>query len=153
MAKAALDNGFLESLIGYHARRAALALIERDILPMQARGLRVVGFSVLSLIARNPGVTPREVGVALAVQQPNLTPLLKQLEKLGLIERFDHPSDGRAWSLRATSEGARICAEIERDVSAAEQAATPNLTPQDRQTLLHLLQQVYRAQPRDSGKS
>jgi DNA-binding MarR family transcriptional regulator len=141
-----LDNSFLRSLIGYHARRAALALIERDIVPMTARGLRVVSFSVLSLISRNAGVTPRQIGAALAIQQPNLTPLLKQLEALDYIERFDHPSDGRAWSLRCTDLGLKACRAVEAAVHDAERDATPQLSPRERETLIALLSKLFAEQ-------
>jgi hypothetical protein len=49
-----VDTRFLESLLGYNARRTALVLIEPFLERMAIYDLRPVDFSVLSLITHNP---------------------------------------------------------------------------------------------------
>ena len=56
-----LDTTFLESLLGYNARRAALTIIEVFLDRMAVYGLRTVDFSTLSLVAHNPGITSRQL--------------------------------------------------------------------------------------------
>ena len=56
-----VDTRFLESLLGYNARRTALVLIEPFLERMAVYDLRPVDFSVLSLITHNPGIDRKSV--------------------------------------------------------------------------------------------
>src|SRR5436309_7116241 len=49
-----VDTTYLEGLIGYNARRAALVIIDAFLEQMAVYELRPVDFSVLSLIHHNP---------------------------------------------------------------------------------------------------
>ena len=53
LAVDAVDTRYLETLIGYNARRAALSVIGLFLQRMAVYGLRPVDFSVLSLITHN----------------------------------------------------------------------------------------------------
>ena len=86
-----IDTRYLESLLGYNARRAALAVIGVFLQRMAPFGLRPVDFSVLTLIAHNPGITSRQLCAALDILPPNLVGMIKSLDKRGLIERRPHP--------------------------------------------------------------
>jgi hypothetical protein len=88
-----IDTSYLESLLGYNARRAALAVIGVFLQRMAPYGLRPVDFSVLTLIAHNPGITSRQLCAALDILPPNLVGMIKSLDKRGLIERRAHPTD------------------------------------------------------------
>src|SRR3990167_8012865 len=90
-APESVDTGFLRTLVGYNARRASLAVIEVFMERMAVYRLKVVDFSVLSLVAHNPGVTSRQLCVTLGVLPPNLVGLVAALERRGLIERRPHP--------------------------------------------------------------
>ena len=103
----AVDTSYLEGLLGYNARRAALAIIELFVERMSPYGLRPVDFSVLSVIAHNPGITSRQLCKALAILPPNLVGLIASLEKRRLILREPHPTDGRAMALKLTPAGRR----------------------------------------------
>ena len=61
MSKSDIDTRYLETLLGYNARRAALVIIERFVQVMSDFDLRPVDFSVLSVIFHNPGVTSRQL--------------------------------------------------------------------------------------------
>lgn len=65
-----IDASYLESLLGYNARRAALAVIGVFLQRMAPFGLRPVDFSVLTLIAHNPGITSRQICAALDILPP-----------------------------------------------------------------------------------
>ena len=54
----AVDTSFLEGLVGYNARRTALAVIEVFMREMAQYDFRPVDFSVASTIAHNPA-SPR----------------------------------------------------------------------------------------------
>lgn len=138
-----IDTSFLRSLAGYNARRAALHIIDVVMQRMATLDLKVVEFSVLSLLAHNTGLTSRHVCAALSIMPPNLVALVAALERRGLIERRPHPSDGRAMGLYLTKAGQALTAEAESIVGQAELDATAGLTAAERKTLMALLQKVY----------
>ena len=138
-----IDVSFLRTQVGYNARRAALHIIGVFMERMAAYELKVVEFSVLSLLAHNPGLTSRHVCATLNIMPPNLVGLVAALEKRGLLERRPHPSDGRAMGLYLTQNGEALTAEAEQAVAQLEVDATANLTTSERKTLIRLLQKVY----------
>lgn len=138
------DTGFLESLVGYNARRAALSVIAVFLRRMAPFELRPVDFSVLSVIAHNPGVTSRQICAALDILPPNLVGMVKVLHKRKLIARRPHPSDRRALGLHLTPSGERLYREAQAMASALEAEATSALSPEEVQTLIVLLRKVYR---------
>jgi hypothetical protein len=56
-----VDTSYLETLLGYNARRSALKIIALFLERMAPHGLRPVDFSVLSLVTHNPGITSRQL--------------------------------------------------------------------------------------------
>jgi DNA-binding MarR family transcriptional regulator len=142
-----VDTSFLESLIGYNARRAALVVIGEFLERMAPFDLRVVDFSVLTLIGHNPGITSRQLCHALAILPPNVVGMIKQLEKRGLVEKRSHPSDRRAQGLYLTATGFKLQAESQAVVAALESEAVTHLTETERDTLIGLLRKVYTGKP------
>lgn len=138
-----VDTRFLETLLGYNARRAALAIIEVFLERMQPWQLRPVDFSVLSLIVHNAGITSRQLCTALGIQPPNLVPLVGSLERRGLIARKPHPRDGRATGLHPTPAGCQLMCEAEQAAARLEADMAARLTPGEHRTLLRLLRKVY----------
>ena len=138
-----VDTGFLRTLVGYNSRRASLAIIEVFMERMAVYDLKVVDFSVLSLVAHNPGITSRQLCATLGVLPPNLVGLIAGLEKRGLIERRPHPSDGRAMGVHLTPAGADLTAQAEHTAAQLEVDATARLTTTERKTLIRLLQKIY----------
>lgn len=142
-APESVDTGFLRTLVGYNARRASLAVIEVFMERMAVYRLKVVDFSVLSLVAHNPGVTSRQLCATLNVLPPNLVGIIAALERRGLIERRPHPSDGRAMGLHLTPAGVDLTGQAEQTAAQLEVDATAGLTATERKTLIRLLQKVY----------
>lgn len=138
-----VDTSFLESLLGYNARRAALAVIEIFLDKMEPYELRPVDFSVVSLVAHNPGITSRQLCSTLGILPPNLVGMVNALEKRELIERKPHPRDGRALGLHLTPAGQKLVRQAERTAAHLEEEAAQNLTPAEKRTLLRLLRKIY----------
>ncbi|MEN9384808.1 MAG: HTH-type transcriptional regulator MhqR [Pseudomonadota bacterium] len=143
LAQETIDTRYLETLVGYNARRAALAVIGVFLPEMAPYGLRPVDFSVLSLIAHNPGITSRQLCAALDILPPNLVGMIKSLEQRKLVEKREHPSDRRAQGLHLTATGQSLQAEAEVKASNLELDVTHRLTAAERQTLIRLLRKIY----------
>jgi len=138
-----VDTTFLDSLLGYNARRAALAVIEVFLERMKPYRLRPVDFSVLSLVLHNPGITSRQLCTTLGILPPNLVNLVGKLEERGLLVRKPHPHDGRATGLHPTPAAARLMRTAEKTAADLETEVAARLTRSEQQTLLSLLRKVY----------
>lgn len=138
-----INAEYLESLLGYNARRAALVIIELFLKRMAVYELRPVEFSVVSLIVHNPGITSRQLCSALGLLPPNLVGMIGAFEKRGLIARRPHPTDGRANGLHPTPAGEDLMRESEKSALELENDATATLTSVERKTLIRLLKKVY----------
>jgi len=138
-----VDTRYLQSLLGYNARRAALSIIGVFLERLAVFGLKPVDFSVMSVIHHNPGVTSRQLCASLNILPPNLVGLIQSLESRGLIERKPHPTDGRALGLHPTEKGVTLMQHAEVTAAELEIDASPQLTSKQRQTLVQLLQKIY----------
>ncbi len=138
-----VDTSYLETLLGYNARRAALAVIAQFLERMAVYDLKPVDFSVMSVIVHNPGVTSRQLCAALNILPPNLVGLVQSLEARGLIERLPHPHDGRAMGLHPTEQGQQLMLKAEATATELEMNIGSKLTPNQVQTLVTLLQKIY----------
>ncbi len=138
-----IDTSYLETLLGYNARRAALVIIEQFLKRMAVYDLRPVDFSVLSLITHNPGISSRQLCSALNIMPPNLVGMINTLEKRELIARKPHPSDRRILGLHLSDAGGKLMKNAEQTAKELENDAASKLTAAERKTLMRLLQKIY----------
>jgi DNA-binding MarR family transcriptional regulator len=139
-----VDTSFLETLLGYNARRAALAVIDVFLERMAPYQLKPVDFSVLSVVAHNPGITSRQLCTTLGILPPNLVGMVNTLEKRELVVREPHPRDGRAMGLHLTETGEKLMRDAEKTAAALEADVASRLSPAELRTLITLLKKVYR---------
>ena len=138
-----IDTSYLETLLGYNARRAALAVIAVFLQRMAPHGLRPVDFSVLTLIAHNPGITSRQLCATLDILPPNLVGMIKTLDQRGLIERKPHPTDRRAQGLHLSPAGIKLQKAAQATATQLETDVASRLSKEELQTLKTLLRRVY----------
>ena len=78
-------------------------------------GTTLPRFDLLAQLERHPeGLKMNELSRLLMVTGGNVTTIVDQLEKEGLVERLDEPADRRAFRIRLTREGAKTFAEMAR---------------------------------------
>jgi DNA-binding MarR family transcriptional regulator len=140
-----VNTSYLEGLLGYNARRAALSIIDKFLERMAPFGLRPVEFSVLVLIQDNPGITSRQLCDALNLLPPNLVGLIAGLEKRDLLRRKVLSHDKRSLGLELTAHGKRFTSQAKQSVSALEGEVAGKLSQSQQKTLISLLQTVYKA--------
>jgi DNA-binding MarR family transcriptional regulator len=137
-----LGEANLDGVLGYllaQARIVTDSLFVAEVAkPLQ---LRPVEYTVLMLIAENPGGSPAQLARALAVTPPNITALMARLESRGLLERKVSASDRRSQTLAVTRKGAELARKATERIAAAEQTALP-LTPGEKAILAELLRKV-----------
>ena len=140
---ALVDANYLQTLLGYNARRVSLQVIEQFTEGMVAYGVTPVDFSVLSLIQHNPGITSRQLCSALSLLPPNLVGKISHMEKRDLLVRKPHPDDGRAIGLYLTPSGSLMMQKAEKTATKLDADASGKLTAAETKTLLKLLQKIY----------
>ncbi len=146
-AHEALDTAFLEGLTGYNARRASMAIGNVFYDRMAPYGLKQADFSVLVLLAHNPGATSRQLCATLDILPPNFVRLIGALDRRGLIERRPHPVDGRAVGLYLSAAGQALTAETSAIVTELETEVVASLGERERDTLRRLLRRLYGSDP------
>lgn len=139
-----VDASFLESLLGYNARRASLSLVGVFVKCMEGFDLKIVEFSLLSLVGGNPGITARQLCQQLDVLPPNMVGMIEALARRGFLERRPHPRDGRAMGLYLTTVGRELVETAEPQLKASELASVQHLSAQEQTQLMTLLQKLYR---------
>jgi DNA-binding MarR family transcriptional regulator len=146
-----IDTSYLQTLIGYNCRRAAVSVISLFLDRMAAYGLRPVDFSVLSLVLHNPGITSRQLCKALDLLPPNLVSIVNNFDNRGLIKRSPLQNDRRAIGLELTDQGVIFMAEAEQAVTKLEMDASRRLTQTQRRSLIKLLRLIYEPHHNKAG--
>jgi DNA-binding MarR family transcriptional regulator len=144
-----LEEARLKKVLGYQLAQAALvttAIFRREVgEPMQ---LTPVDYSVLTLIAENPGGSLARIARALSVTPPHITAIANRLEARGLVARQASEQDRRTQRLTVSRAGADAVRRATERILAAEEAALP-LTKAEQAILAELLHKVACA--RDAG--
>lgn len=107
--------------------RVARELTHREHRDKGSISLTPANGNIMRYIDRNPGTTPSEVADATGVFRSNLSASLRELEKIGFVERRADPADGRGVRLYSTDSAARNLAEIRKVWRESAQIAAEGL--------------------------
>jgi DNA-binding MarR family transcriptional regulator len=144
---APLDQSRLTHLVGYAATRASITLrqvFSRHLGPLD---LKVAEFSILMLVASNPQVNQKQLGLALDMSAPNLAVTLDRMVERGWIERVRSTQDRRAVHVHLTRSGAELVQRAEKIASTMEHGALRVLSQAERALLIELLLKVAGSKP------
>jgi len=145
-----VDIGTLTCLIGYMLRRAQIAVFQDIFRTFAEVGIRPAQFSVLTVLAHNPGRTQSQVAAALGIKRTNFVALIDSLERRGLAERRPAPSDRRSHALHLTEAGRATVRRLNRMVERLEAGMIRRIGRERRAVLLDLLSRLAedeRSQP------
>ena len=123
-------------------------LIERQVRTrLRSRfGITLPRFDLLSQLERNPGgLKMNELSRLLMVTGGNVTAIVDQLEKEGLVERLDEPADRRAWRVRLTRAGNKAFAEMARAHEEWVVELLSGVSRRDSDALMQLLARLKQA--------
>jgi DNA-binding MarR family transcriptional regulator len=129
----------LQESIGYALRRAQGA-VYADLNDALARiSLRPLQFTLLVMVAENPGASQSGVCEALGIQKANCVPTMSELERRGFIIRKKSATDARSYELHVTNKGKRILQRAGELQSSHEQQLIERIGVDGREQLLRLL--------------
>jgi DNA-binding MarR family transcriptional regulator len=126
----------MQDLVLDNARRREVA---------EALGISFARARAVRRIARRP-MSMGELATALAVDPPNATVIVDELQDLGLVKRRAHPDDRRAKLVEATPKGRELARRAD-EILATPPPALSELSRRDLETLRRLLSAV--AEPGD----
>lgn len=140
--QAPLDSA-LDELIGYAMRRAQLKLFQNLIGRLSTHDLRPAQFSALAIIDSNPGLMQADLARALAIEPPQVVPLLNKLESRALAVRVRCKPDKRSYGIFLSKTGETLLKELKQIAAQSDIDATSALSTEEREELLRLLKKVY----------
>lgn len=130
-------------IIGYRLRRAQLNVFQKFLTVFEELRLRPADYSVLVLIADNPGRKQTEIAEVLGIKRANFVTLVHGLEERGLVERMPSSADKRANALHLTRDGEAFLRHARGVHTAMEDELVARLGgPEARDRLLALLDRL-----------
>jgi len=137
-----LNSGLLPSLVGYHLRRAQIAVFDDFASSLGGLDIRPGQFGVLILIDANPGLNQSELGEAMGVDRSTVVAVIDRLEERGLVARRRAPNDRRSYALELTAAGRALLTRLRPLVAAHEARLAAGLSVEERQLLIDLLRRI-----------
>ena len=135
-----VDLAQLNDRVGYFLRRLQVAIFKDFIRTLGPVDVRPAQYSVLVLIAANPGRSQAVIGKALNIERARLARMLHELERRQWIERRVSSGDGRSHSLFMTAAGKEAMVRIESLAAQHERQMVKFIGRDLRQLLLERLQ-------------
>jgi len=106
-------------------------------------GTTLPRFDLMAQLERHPeGLKMNELSRLLMVTGGNVTAIVDQLEKEGLVERLDEPADRRAFRIRLTRAGEKTFAEMASEHEEWVVELFSGVSRKDQDELLKLLAKV-----------
>ena len=124
----------------YRASTAIRNHLERSVL--HENDLTWTAFVVLWVVWIWDGPETRHVAEEVGISKGTLTGVVKTLEARGLLERHDHPDDGRLVLVRLTAEGEELMRRLFPAFNAEESFVARPLTSKQRTGLAESLRAI-----------
>lgn len=135
-----LNDSVVKEIIGYRLRRAQIQIFQEFMGRFADYEMRPSEYSVLALIASNPGSKQIEIAKALGIKRANFVALINTLEARGLVDRRQPANDRRSHALFLTAVGEEMMVTLDAAQAAFEADCVARLGgPQARDQLMDLL--------------
>ncbi len=131
--------GPLTRSLGFLLRLAQLESFKDFFAEFDTKGIRPGEISVLLLIAENPGIRQGALAKRLTIKRAHMTKMVQAFEAEGLVTRRVPEDDKRGVELRLTEAGTAHVAAVRPGFEAHDAHVPATLTPEEAETLRHLL--------------
>lgn len=111
----------------------------------QRFGLRIPEWRLMAVLGQGKALTQRELVDVTLLDKVTVNRAVKALDERELIERQAHAVDGRSHHVRLSAAGVALYTEIVPIALAAEARISVNLTPEERETLMNILEKLLNA--------
>ncbi|MEX0502923.1 MarR family winged helix-turn-helix transcriptional regulator [Alphaproteobacteria bacterium LSUCC0719] len=140
-----VGDAALSRLIGYNLKRTfnGIHVDLSDVL--RPLGLRMITFTILTMLKENPGVRLSNLALAIDMEKPNIVSLIDELAAQQLVTRSADPDDRRARQLHLTAAGTELQRQAYGRVCEHEAAFLRDLSDSERQQLVSILAKIRRS--------
>ena len=121
-----LALGQLDRHLGYFVRRLQIWIFQDFIRTLAPMRVRPAQYSVLLIVAANPGRSQAAIGEKLGIERARLARMLHELERRTWISRANG-RDARSHSLHLTPDGEKALAKIKNLAERHERALMRHL--------------------------
>jgi DNA-binding MarR family transcriptional regulator len=137
-------NMLLTDSIGFQISNTGRKLSQLLSLQFQPFGLTSEQWSVLHSLCEEEGVTQRMLSIRTEKDPTNVTRILDQLERKGLVRREPNREDRRSFLLTATEQGRKLAAELEPIERQLVEALLEGIEPEQLEAFRAVMAQVNR---------
>lgn len=134
-----IDVSNLALHLGYLIGRLQRWIFKDFIETLAPFDLRPAQYSVMLVVAANPGLTQMAVAHALGIERARLVLVIDRLEARDLVKRAPSPRDRRSHALHLTPNGGAVLAQIQVAAAEHERHVAERLGPANHRLLLQLL--------------
>lgn len=103
-------NQNLKALIAL--ARGFMSVRRRETQTIRAGGLTVAQFAVIEVLYHKGALPVSAITEKALITSGNLTMVIQNLRKMGLVEKLDNPQDKRSYLLEITDKGKKLFEEI-----------------------------------------
>jgi len=101
-------------------------------------------FGILAFLWIEDGLSQTELSTRSQIDRTTMGGIVDRLEKEGLVERFNHPDDRRAFQVFLTPRGKSLEHELCAVANRVIDRVTAPLTATEQATLIRLLEKIRR---------
>lgn len=132
----------LTRFTGYNMKRV-LGLVQGDLAQVLAEfDLRVISFSVLTVVVQNPGINQTQLAETLKLERSNLVQIIDDLAKRALMSRSPIAGNRRSYALMPSGEGRLLWQRAHAAVIGHEGRILSMLSAQEKEALNRLLLKI-----------
>ncbi|OBF44070.1 MarR family transcriptional regulator [Mycobacterium sp. 852002-50816_SCH5313054-b] len=117
-------------------------MVAAEIPVLEAHGLSMWGYVVLSALDRSPVRSQAALAEAIGADKTRIIPTLDELQNRGYIERRPDPDDRRVRLLALTDAGRAAKDAAQQDIQRGEERWLGTLSADDRRLFLRVLRQL-----------
>jgi DNA-binding MarR family transcriptional regulator len=143
--KVNLKSSRLSKLLGFHLRLAQVALFRDFVAAVGELNLTPKQYTVLELIAENPGVSQVDLAAALSMDRATMMALVDRLEGRSLLVRQVSKTDRRRQDLHLTGEGDALLETARRAILAHEARILADWSPEEVKTAIAMLRRLQQS--------
>jgi DNA-binding MarR family transcriptional regulator len=127
---------------GFLLNKAAQRVREVYEEALKPTGLTAKHAGVLMILEEKGSLSQHELGKCAYIDRTTVVGLMDDLEKMGLVERKEHPTDRRSHAIYLTPKGKEILPLIDKHAVAMENKFLGCLNVQEQKSLIQILRKL-----------
>ncbi len=127
---------------GFLLKKSALRIQEAYEERLGPLGLAAKHYGVLSVLEERGSITQHEIGKCVYVDRTTMVGIIDDLEKKGLVERKEHPTDRRSHSVYLTAKAKEVLAKAHHLASSVEKQFLECLSVKEQKDLRQILRKL-----------